>query len=103
MGEDSLAVGGTKEDKIRIGNSLWISDELSVNREYQTLAAQQFFAPTYVVDFHQEETGKKMGSGFPGRLKASFPRSFPRVRRRWRRLSIPCIFTEAGVMRSRKA
>ncbi len=60
-GEDSLAVGGTKEDKIRIGNSLWISDELSVNREYQTLAAQQFFAPTYVVDFHQEETGKKMG------------------------------------------
>lgn len=56
-----MAVGGTKEDKIRIGNSLWISDELSVNREYQTLAAQQFFAPTYVVDFHQEETGKKMG------------------------------------------
>lgn len=55
---------GMEDDKstIRLGNSLWISDQLPVWEDYQRLAAEQFFASSYGVDFGNPETGKQMGA-----------------------------------------
>lgn len=53
-----------KEDyqsAIQLGNSLWISDQLPVHEAYRELAAENFFAPSFPVDFKNSDTGKKMG------------------------------------------
>lgn len=47
---------------IRLGNSLWISDQLAVGEEYEKLAAEKFFASSYGVNFADPETGKRMGA-----------------------------------------
>ena len=52
---------GDHDSCIRIGNSLWISRDLTVKKDYQELAAQAFFAPSYLVDFGQKETGERIG------------------------------------------
>lgn len=46
--------------KIQLANSLWISDRLEVKEDYQKMAADQFFASSFGVDFENPETGKKM-------------------------------------------
>lgn len=46
---------------IQLANSLWISDQLNVYEEYQRLAAENFFASSYGVDFGNPDTGKQMG------------------------------------------
>lgn len=46
---------------IRLGNSLWISNQLPVGAEYQKLAAENFFASSYSVDFEDPDTGKQIG------------------------------------------
>lgn len=46
---------------IRLGNSLWISHELPVYQDYQKVAAENFFASSYGVDFGNTDTGKRMG------------------------------------------
>ena len=52
---------------IRLGNSLWISDQLAVGEEYQKLAAEKFFASSYGVDFADPETAKRMGAWIAGK------------------------------------
>jgi len=47
---------------IQLGNSLWASRDLRMEETYQKLAAEQFFASTYGVDFADPETGRRMGS-----------------------------------------
>ena len=49
------------QSAIQLGNSLWISDQLNVYEEYQKLAAENFFASSYGVDFGKPDTGKRMG------------------------------------------
>ncbi len=46
---------------IRLANSLWISEQLNVYEEFQRLAAENFFASSYGVDFGNPDTGKQMG------------------------------------------
>lgn len=60
---------GDHDSCIRIGNSLWISRDLAVKKAYQELAAQAFFAPSYLVDFTQEETGEKIGRWIAGQTE----------------------------------
>ena len=60
---------GDHESCIRIGNSLWISRDLTVKKAYQELAAQAFFAPSYRVDFTQEETGERIGRWIAGQTE----------------------------------
>lgn len=52
---------GEYKSTIQLANSLWIAPQLNVKKEYQQLAAQQFFASSYFADFTKEETGKQMG------------------------------------------
>lgn len=52
---------GDFKSKIRLGNSLWVSDDLGLKADYQTLAAQDFFAPAESVDFSDPVTGKRIG------------------------------------------
>ncbi|MCI9559120.1 MAG: serpin family protein [Lachnospiraceae bacterium] len=55
---------GMKDYKsaISLGNSLWISDQLTINETYSNLAAEKFFASSYSVDFGNPDTGKEMGT-----------------------------------------
>lgn len=52
---------GAYNSSIRLGNSLWISENLDIREEYQQMAAEKFFASSYGVDFADPQTGKKMG------------------------------------------
>lgn len=52
---------GDYKSAISLGNSLWISDQLTVHENYQKLAAEKFFASSYGVDFGNPDTGKEMG------------------------------------------
>lgn len=52
---------GDYQSVVRLGNSLWISDQLSIREEYQKMAAEQFFASSYCVDFKNPDTGIQMG------------------------------------------
>lgn len=54
---------------VQLGNSLWISDQLNIFEEYQKLAAENFFASSYGVDFGQAETGKRMGEWIAQKTK----------------------------------
>ena len=62
--QERMAHYGMEDYKstIRLGNSLWISDQLPVREDYQKLAAEQFFASSYGVDFGNPDTGKQMGA-----------------------------------------
>ncbi len=53
---------GEFDSTIQLGNSLWVSDQLSVKEEFEQTAALQFFASSYQVDFTGEEAGKQIGS-----------------------------------------
>lgn len=52
---------GDYNSKIQLANSLWISDRLEVKEDYRKMAAEQFFASSFSVDFEDPETGKRMG------------------------------------------
>lgn len=45
-----------------MANSLWIRPGLGLKEDYQSTAAQQFFASSYLADFGEEETGMRMGA-----------------------------------------
>lgn len=62
--QEQMAHYGIEDYKstIRLGNSLWISDQLPVREDYQKLAAEKFFASSYGVDFADPDTGKQMGA-----------------------------------------
>lgn len=62
--QERMAHYGMEDYKstIRLGNSLWISDQLPIREDYQKLAAEQFFASSYGVDFGNPDTGKQMGA-----------------------------------------
>lgn len=49
------------ESQVKLANSIWISKSLEVKEEYRKLAARQFFAPSYLVDFQEPEAGKRIG------------------------------------------
>lgn len=49
------------QSAIQLANSLWVSDQLPVYEQYQKLAADEFFASSYGVDFKDPDTGKEMG------------------------------------------
>ncbi len=49
------------DSSIRLANSLWISDDISLRPEYQEICAEDFYASSYNVDFKDEETPGKMG------------------------------------------
>lgn len=61
--QEQMARYGMEDYKstICLGNSLWISNQLPVYEDYQKLAAEQFFASSYGVDFGDPDTGKEMG------------------------------------------
>lgn len=64
MDQERMAYYGMEDYKstIRLGNSLWISAQLPVREEYQKLAATEFFASSYGVDFGDPDIGKQMGA-----------------------------------------
>lgn len=57
---ESVGEGGY-DSTVRLANSLWISDRLRINEEYQKLAASDFFASSYRVDFTGEAAGRRIG------------------------------------------
>ena len=69
--QEQMAHYGMEGNKstIRLGNSLWISDQLPVYEDYQNLAAEQFFASSYGVDFGDPSTGKQMGDWIAEKTK----------------------------------
>lgn len=52
---------GSDNSDVRLANSLWISEQLNIKKDYQKLAASSFFASSYQVDFTAQEAGKQMG------------------------------------------
>lgn len=52
---------GTYDSRIRLANSLWISDSLKLKEEYQKAAADEFYASSYSVDFRDKEAGEQIG------------------------------------------
>lgn len=52
---------GAFQNNLKLGNSLWISERFPVKQGYQKLVSEQFFAPSYQVDFSKPETGQEMG------------------------------------------
>lgn len=52
---------GDYHSKIRLGNSLWVSDGLDINKEYQAMAAQNFFAPSVNINFSDPAAGESIG------------------------------------------
>lgn len=69
--QEQMAHYGMEGNKstIRLGNSLWISNQLPVYEDYQNLAAEQFFASSYGVDFGDPSTGKQMGDWIAEKTK----------------------------------
>lgn len=51
---------GDYKGEVRLGNSLWISDQMKLKEDYQKRMASQFFASSYQVDFTGKEAGEKM-------------------------------------------
>ncbi len=52
---------GDYDSAISIANSLWISDDLTVKKDYQEKAANDFFASSYGVDFSDPDVSKRIG------------------------------------------
>lgn len=52
--------GGEYESSMRLGNSLWVSDRMKLKEDYRKLAASQFFAGSYQVDFTGQEANEKI-------------------------------------------
>lgn len=52
---------GSPDSTIRLANSLWISQELSLDQAYLDTCAEDFFASSYYVDFTDSKTGERMG------------------------------------------
>ncbi len=53
---------GEFDGRIHLADSLWMSDSLGMKEDYQTLAAENFFASTYHVDFKSAEAGERIGA-----------------------------------------
>lgn len=51
---------GKYESSMQLGNSLWVSDQLELKEDYRKLAAAQFFASSYQVDFTKPGTGEQI-------------------------------------------
>lgn len=51
----------TYDSSIRLANSLWISDNISLKPEYRETCADEFYASSYQVDFKDPETAKRIG------------------------------------------
>lgn len=51
---------GDYESSMRLGNSLWVSDQMEMKEDYRKLAASQFFASSYQVDFTKPDTGERI-------------------------------------------
>ncbi len=51
-------IGG---DQVKLGNGLWISDQVKISQAYQELAYERFFAPSLSVDLRSPETGNVIG------------------------------------------
>lgn len=49
------------DSSIELANSLWISNQLKLKKDYRKMAAAQFFASSYQVDFTSREAGVQMG------------------------------------------
>lgn len=49
------------DSSIRLADSLWISDDISLRPEYQELCAEDFYTSSYNVDFKEAETAEKIG------------------------------------------
>lgn len=46
---------------LKLANSLWLNNAFTVNPEFLTQAAENFYAHSYTCDFNSEATGKAMG------------------------------------------
>lgn len=57
---------GEYESTIRLGNSLWVSDQMKLKEDYQKLAASDFFAASYPVDFTGPEAAEQIGDWISG-------------------------------------
>ena len=97
--QEQMAHYGMEGNKstIRLGNSLWISDQLPVYEDYQNLAAEQFFASSYGV-----VPGNRWGTGLRKRRKGFWRRNWSRTRLRLWPFSTPSISTAAGQSPLRK-
>lgn len=75
MEKDQRAHFGMKDYQgiIKPGNSLWISDQLPIHKEYRTLAADWFFASSYGVDFTDPDIRKQMEAWITENISGSMP------------------------------
>ena len=53
--------GEAPDSAVRLANSLWISEELSLDPSYQELCGEEFYASSYSVDFADGTAGERMG------------------------------------------
>ncbi len=51
-----------KMGKLKLASSLWINQEFSVKQDFLNLAADKFYAHSYLCDFSDPATGKAMGT-----------------------------------------
>ena len=50
------------DGSIELANSLWISNQLKLKKDYREMAAARFFASSYQVDFTSREAGQQIGN-----------------------------------------
>ena len=59
--KQSETYGGSGErDQIWLGNALWVSDQVQIDRDYEELAARCFFAPSISIDLEDPKAGEQM-------------------------------------------
>ena len=50
------------QSSIKLADSLWISDDISLKPGYQEVCAEDFYTSSYHVDFKAQETAEKIGA-----------------------------------------
>ena len=50
------------QSSIKLADSLWISDDISLKPEYQEVCEEDFYTSSYHVDFKAQETAEKIGA-----------------------------------------
>ena len=59
--KQSETYGGSGErDQIWLGNALWVSDQVQIDRDYEELAARCFFAPSISINLENPKAGEQM-------------------------------------------
>ncbi len=57
------------QSSIRLADSLWISEDITLRPEYQEFCADNFYTSSYYVDFQDPETAGRIGEWIAGQME----------------------------------